>query len=274
MPTSLASFELKDAVRDFWNASPCGSRYLGDDAYPDHANLRAALEPHIRDFADFKSARGQHVLETGVGMGADYLNWLEAGALATGVDLSQTSLAKARQRCERVGLVPDLKLGDAEHLAFPENTFDLVYSYGVMHHSPDTQQCLREACRVLRPGGQLKIMLYHHPSLTGFMLWLRYGIFHGRSVRQSVYEYLESPGTKSFTRDEVQQMLVGFDDIHFRQVFSPGDLLLHRASPRFQSSLFRIACTLYPRTIVRALGRKYGLFLLVTARKALAPSPG
>ena len=274
MPTSLASFELKNAVREFWNASPCGSRYLGDDAYLYHAHLRAALEPHIRDFANFNSARGQRVLEIGVGMGADYLHWLKAGALATGVDLSQTSLDKARQRCERAGLVPDLRLGDAEHLEFADNTFDLVYSYGVMHHSPDTQQCLREARRVLTPGGQLKIMLYHHPSLTGFMLWLRYGIFHGRSVRQSVYEYLESPGTKSFTRHEVQQMLVGFDDIHFRQVFSPGDLLLHRASPRFQSSLLRIAWTLYPRTVVRALGRRYGLFLLVTARKALAPSPG
>ena len=271
MPTSLASFKLKDAVREFWNASPCGNRYLGgDDAYLDHENLRTALEPHIGEFANFESARGKRVLEIGVGLGADYLQWRKAGALATGIDLSQVSLDKARQRCERAGVVPDLMLGDAEHLEFGDNTFDLVYSYGVMHHSPDTQQCLREAWRVLRPGGQLKIMLYHHPSWTGFMLWVRYGIFRGKSLRQSVYQFLESPGTKSFPRDEVRQMLVGFDNIQFRQVFSPGDLLLHRASPRFQGSAFRIAQMLYPRRIVRAFGGKYALFLLVTARKSSA----
>jgi len=69
-----------------------------------------------------------------------------------------------------------------------------------MHHSPDTQQCLREAWRVLKPGGRARIMLYHHPSLTGAMLWLRYGILRGLSLRQTVYEHLESPGTKSYTR--------------------------------------------------------------------------
>ncbi len=271
MPTSQAGFELKDAVRDFWDASPCGSRYLeDDDTGLAHSNLRTALEPHIREFANFESARNQRVLEIGVGMGADYLEWLKAGAIVTGIDLSPASLDKTRQRCQRAGLVADLRVADAEHLEFDDNTFDLVYSYGVMHHSPDTQQCLREAWRVLRPGGQLKIMLYHHPSLTGFMLWLRYGMFRRKSLRQSVYEYLESPGTKSFTPDEIRRLLAGFDAIHLRQVFSPGDLLLHQASPRFQSSWFGIARTLYPRTIMRVFAQKYGLFLLVTARKALA----
>jgi ubiquinone/menaquinone biosynthesis C-methylase UbiE len=268
MASPNTALGLKDTVRDFWNASPCGSRYLDDDAYRAHTHARNTLEPHIHDFADFVAARGKRVLEVGVGMGADYLEWLKAGALATGIDLSHASVAKARQRCERAGLVPDLRIGDAEHLAFPDESFDLVYSYGVMHHSPDTKQCLREAWRVLRPEGQLKVMLYHHPSLTGLMLWLRYGVFRGKSLRDSVYEFLESPGTQSFTRDEVRQMLTGFDDVQISQVFSPGDLLLHRASPRFQGAAFRIAWMLYPRPIMRAFARKYGLFLLVTARKA------
>jgi ubiquinone/menaquinone biosynthesis C-methylase UbiE len=268
MASPRATVELKNTVREFWNADPCGSRYVSvDDAYLDHARVRRALEPHIQEFADFASAHGKRVLEIGVGMGADYLEWLRAGALATGIDLSCTSIDQARRRCELAGFVPDLRLGDAEHLAFADDSFDFVYSYGVMHHSPNTEQCLREAWRVLKPGGQLKVMLYHHPSWTGLMLWLRYGILRGKTLRETVYEFLESPGTKCFTRDEVEHMLMEFGQVHVRQVFSPGDLLLHRPSGRFQGPAFQLARMLYPRALVRVLGKRYGLFLLVTARK-------
>ena len=268
MASPRAAVELKNTVREFWNAAPCGNRYLADPgAYPDHARVRCALEPHIQEFADFASAHGKRVLEIGVGMGADYLEWLRAGALATGIDLSRASIDQARRRCELAGFVPDLRLGDAEHLAFGDDSFDFVYSYGVMHHSPNTEQCLREAWRVLKPGGQLKVMLYHHPSWTGLMLWLRYGILRGKTLRETVYEFLESPGTKSFTKDEAHGMLVGFDEVHMSQVFSPGDLLLHQPSLRFQGPAFRLARLLYPRKLVRAFGKRYGLFLLLTARK-------
>src|SRR2546423_3723214 len=113
----------KAEVREFWNADPCGTRYLeGKDDFEAHARARYALEPHIFDFADFKSARGQKVLEIGVGMGADFLEWLKAGALATGVDLSPVSIEKARRRCELAGYVPDLRVADAERLPFPDNS--------------------------------------------------------------------------------------------------------------------------------------------------------
>ncbi len=266
---SLRTAFDRDSVRDFWNTEPCGTRYLGGQgSYAAHARARYALEPHIWSFADFPSARGKRVLEIGVGMGADYLEWLKAGAIAIGVDLAARSLAQAQRRCEQAGLVPDLQVGDAEHLPFADSTFDLVYSYGVMHHSPDTRQCLREARRVLKPGGQLKIMLYHHPSLTGLMLWLRFGMLRSKSLRECVFEYLESPGTKSFTRPEVRAMLSGFEHVHMKQVFSPGDLLLHHPSTRFRGWFYRLLWALYPRKIVRACVAKYGLFLLVTAQKA------
>ena len=200
-------------------------------------------------------------------MGADYLEWLKAGAVASGVDISSISLERAKRRCEMAGYAPDLRVSDAERLPFPENTFDIVYSYGVMHHSPDTQQCIREAWRVLKPGGALRIMIYHHASLTGFMLWLRYGWLHGKSMRQAVHDHLESPGTKSYTQQEASAMLQGFDQIEFRQVFSPGDLLLNEPSPRFQGLAYRIVWRLYPRFLVRKFGAKLGLFLLISARK-------
>src|SRR5215467_7270905 len=143
---------LKTQVADFWNTEPCGSRYLGSALdFEAHSQARYALEPHIAGFARFSESRGLRVLEIGVGMGADYLEWLKAGAQATGIDLSATSIARSRERCELNGLVSDLHRADAEHLPFPDCTFDVVYSYGTMHHSPDTQQCIREAWRVLKP---------------------------------------------------------------------------------------------------------------------------
>ena len=84
-------------------------------------------------------------------MGADYLEWLKAGAHATGIDMSAVSIERARRRCESAGFVPDLRVADAEHLPFADASFDVVYSYGVMHHSPDTERCFREALRVLKP---------------------------------------------------------------------------------------------------------------------------
>ncbi len=203
-------------------------------------------------------------------MGADYLEWLKAGAQATGVDLSSISLERAKRRCEMAGYTPDLRVSDAEHLPFPDDTFDIVYSYGVMHHSPDAPQCIRETWRVLKPGGALRVMIYHHPSLTGFMLWLRYGILRGKSSRQSVHDHLESPGTKSYTQEQARAMLQGFEQIEFRQAFSPGDLLLNEPSTRFQGLAYRIIWRLYPRFLVRRFGGKVGLFLLISARKPVA----
>jgi len=261
--------DLKEEVREFWDADPCGTRYLGDERnFEAHARARYSLEPHIPEFAQFASARGLRVLEVGVGMGADYLEWLKAGARATGVDLSIVSVDRARRRCELAGYQADLRVADAERLPFSDNTFDVVYSYGVMHHSPDTAQCLREAWRVLKPGGQARIMLYHHPSLTGAMLWLRYGLSRGKSLRQTVYEHLESPGTKTFTQAEARSLMAGFEDVGTRQVFSPGDLLLHAPSARFQSVIYRLVWKLYPRWLVRRFGQRWGLFLLISGRKA------
>jgi ubiquinone/menaquinone biosynthesis C-methylase UbiE len=271
MSEALPVAGLKEEVREFWNADPCGSRYLGDHTdFEAHARARYRLETYIREFAGFAQSAGQRVLEVGVGMGADYLEWLKAGAHATGLDLSSGSLEQAKRRCEMAGYEPDLRLSDAERLPFPDNSFDVVYSYGVMHHSPDTQKCIREAWRVLKPAGALRIMIYHHPSLTGFMLWMRYGFLRGKSLRESVHDHLESPGTKSYTQEEARAMLREFEQVELRQAFSPGDLLLNEPSARFQGLAYRVIWRLYPRFLVRKLGAKWGLFLLISARKPAA----
>ncbi len=258
----------KGDVRAFWDADPCGTRYLqGSRDFEAHSRTRYELEPFIFEFANFQGARGLRVLEIGVGMGADYLEWLKAGAQATGVDLSPASIEKARERCEMAGFSPDLQSADAERLPFPDNSFDVVYSYGVMHHSPSTPQCVAEAWRVLKPGGHARIMIYHHPSLTGAMLWLRYGLLRGKSLRQCVFDHLESPGTKSYTIPEANQLMAGFRDVTTRVEFSPGDLLLHQPSMRFQTSFYRLVWKFFPRPLVRRFGSCWGLYLLITASK-------
>ena len=260
----------KDKVAEFWNDEPCGTRYLGAKTdFESHAEARYALEPYIPKFAKFSAARGLRVLEIGVGMGADYMQWLKAGAAATGVDLSAVSVERARQRCEQNGLEPDLHVADAEKLPFQDHSFDIVYSYGVMHHSPDTARCLQEARRVLKPGGEARVMLYHHASLTGIMLWLRFGWWRGQSLRQCVYEQLESPGTQTFTRDEVLSMMKPFESVKIEQVFSPGDLLLHAPSSRFQHPAYAVIWKIFPREFIRKVARRWGLFLLITARKPM-----
>jgi ubiquinone/menaquinone biosynthesis C-methylase UbiE len=265
--------DLKDEVRDFWNSDPCGTRYLeGQDDFAAHARARYTLEPHIPRFAKFSTSKGMRVLEVGVGMGADYLEWLKAGAIATGVDLSSASLERARARCLSAGLVPDLHLADAENLPFLSETFDVVYSYGVMHHSPGTQRCFHEALRVLKPGGEARLMIYHHSSLVGCMLWLRYGLLRGKSLRRSVYDHLESPGTKTYTKAEARALLQAFEDIRMQQVLSPGDLLLNEPSAKYRSPIYRLVWKLFPRKLARMFGQRWGLFLLITARKPCADS--
>ncbi len=104
MATPQLNSNLKDEVRDFWNSEPCGTRYLDDsENFESHSQARYKLEPHIPGFAQFRSARGLKVLEIGTGMGADYLEWLKAGAHASGIDLSAASIERANQRCKFAG---------------------------------------------------------------------------------------------------------------------------------------------------------------------------
>ena len=258
----------KETVRDFWNAEPCGSRYLdGKEDFEAHARARYELEPYIFEFARFREARDLKVLEVGVGMGADYLEWLKAGAHATGVDLSAASLENARRRCMMAGYQPDLRVADAEQLPFPDQSFDVVYSYGVMHHSPNTPQCIREAYRVLKSRGTgadhgVPPSLDHRSHVV---VALR--IIARQNASPVGLRSLESPGTKTYTREEALALFQGFADVKMQVVFSPGDLLLHQPSARFQSGFYRLVWKLFPRAIVRKFGRPWGLFLLISAVK-------
>jgi ubiquinone/menaquinone biosynthesis C-methylase UbiE len=264
----------KSSVHDFWNAAACGEtlylRGTTRDAYEAHARMRYALEPEILRFAEFARWRGKSILEIGVGLGADHSRFAQQGAILTGIDLTERAVQHARTRMAALDLESRIEVGDAEHLPFPAATFDLVYSWGVLHHSPDTPRCVREAYRVLKPGGTAKVMIYHKHSMVGFMLWIRYGLLRLRPFTPlaDIYSrYLESPGTKAYTIDEARRLFSQFAEVEITPNLSHGDLLTSDAGQRHRGLLLTLARTIWPRWFIRRFLGGNGLEMMITARK-------
>ncbi|MSR29189.1 MAG: SAM-dependent methyltransferase [Phycisphaerales bacterium] len=264
----------KDKVHDFWNRASCGEALLlasmDRDGYAGQAKARYELEPYIDDLARFGEAKGQMVLEIGVGLGADHQRFAEAGAALYGIDLTQLAVDHTMRRLEAFNLHSNLSRGDAENLSFPDGTFDIVYSWGVLHHSPNTRQAFDEVLRVLKPGGRAAIMIYSKWSLVGLMLWGRYALLRGRPFTKmaTIYSrYLESPGTKAFTRHEAERLTRRFSSVRIWTVMSHGDLLASGAGQRHSGMILSLARRLWPRWLFRTLCPHAGLFMLIEAQK-------
>lgn len=270
----MSSPDLKSEVRDFWDRASCGEELLlaGTDAagYREQTRSRYALEPYIERFAGFDEVRGKDVLEIGVGLGADHQRFAEAGARLTGIDLTARAVEHTQRRLAHFGLRSEVLVGDAESLSFPDASFDHVYSWGVLHHSPDTQKAIDEVWRVLRPGGTARVMIYHKHSLVGYMLWVRYALLAGRPTRSlsDIYaRHLESPGTKAYTVDEARALFRRFANVQVETVLTHGDLLQSGAGQRHRGPLLTIARALWPRRILKRLMPGHGLFMLISAKR-------
>ncbi len=264
----------KKEVSDFWNDASCGEDlYLpGSDiaGYAAQAQARYALEPYIEDFARFKDARGARVLEIGVGLGADHQKFAEAGAALWGIDLTERAVEHTRQRLAALRLSSRLAIGDAENLDFMDRSFDRVYSWGVLHHSPDTPKAIAEVWRVLEYGGTASIMIYHKWSMLGFMLWVRYALLRLRpwmTLAEIYARYLESPGTKAYSVAEARSLFGAFSMVRIQTVLTHADLLEAGAGQRHRGGILTLARKIYPRQLIRWTLPRAGLFMLVEARK-------
>ncbi|HZI46936.1 MAG TPA: class I SAM-dependent methyltransferase, partial [Pyrinomonadaceae bacterium] len=165
----LADEQLKERVRAFWQAHPCGTKFsdaeIGTREFFERVEAhRYEKEWHIPAAADFTNTDGLKVLEIGCGLGTDGAQFAKAGADYTGVDLTEAAIELARKRFELFGLQGNFQVVDAEQLTFPDESFDLVYSHGVLHHTPDINASVHEIHRVIRPGGRAIVMLYHRGS--------------------------------------------------------------------------------------------------------------
>lgn len=264
----------KQRVHDFWNDAACGEALYLDNTnragYEAQAAMRYRLEPYIPPFADFTGVRGKRVLEIGVGLGADHQCFAEAGAELYGIDLTARAVEHTRRRLVLFGLSSTLTVGDAENLDFPDEYFDWVYSWGVLHHSPDTPKTINEVHRVLKPGGVTRIMVYHKWSMVGMMLWLRYALLAGRPRRSlsEVYaEHLESPGTKAYSIAEARELFAAFRDVRISTPLTHGDLLESAAGQRHRGLALTAARVVWPRWFIRRFLPGAGLFMLIDARK-------
>ena len=264
----------KEAVHDFWDNASCGEElYLAGkskDDYLKQADIRYHLEPFILEFAEFENSKDKKVLEIGVGLGADHQQFAQAGAVLTGVDLTQRAIDHTRRRFQVLSLHSDLRTADAENLPFADGAFDIVYSWGVLHHSPNTAKAIDEVFRVLKPNGTAKIMVYYRYSLVGFMLWIRYALFRFRPLTSldSIYsQYLESPGTKAYSVPEAKNLFRKFKTNEIKTVLTHGDLLTSSAGQRHQGLLLKMARLVWPRSFIRTAFPKNGLFMLITATK-------
>jgi len=161
--------ELKEGVREFWQQHPCGTKFsdaeMGSREFFERVEAhRYEKEWHIPAAANFAGTRGLKVLEIGCGMGTDGAQFARAGADYTGIDLTNAAVELARKRFAASELKGDFLVSDGENLDFANDSFDLVYSHGVLHHTPDIEAAVREIHRVLKPGGRAMVMLYHRGS--------------------------------------------------------------------------------------------------------------
>jgi ubiquinone/menaquinone biosynthesis C-methylase UbiE len=250
-----APAQLKEEVRRFWDRQSCDTQNASGEKFSleyfqEIERVRYFDQPFIHSFAQFTRYHGKSVLEVGFGAGTDFIQWLRAGARASGIDLTQQALDHLRNRIKIYGLpAPEfLQIADAENLPFESNSFDLGYSFGVLHHSPETQRALAELVRVVRPGGEIKIMLYNRYSIWTINRWVKFALLKGRpwkSLSWVMWNHNESPGTKAYSRPELLKMLgaLPLESVHIDTQITSGDYLGASAF-RPLNWLYRIAIRL------------------------------
>ena len=224
--------EEKLRAREQWAQDPCGAEYdreheLGTREFFDSVERHrytqyAPWMPRVMEFDKFRGAR---LLEIGCGMGTDLLQFARGGARCTAIDLTPRSIEIARHRFGLYDMTGSFMIADGERLPFASNSFDVVYSNGVLHHTPDTAGAIREVHRVLRPGGVAKVMLYHRNSLNYWLeIVLRRGVvgfefLRGRSAEEIMSRVIEfsdhdaRPLVKVYSRKQVRELFGMFKDV-------------------------------------------------------------
>jgi len=209
--------ELIEQIRSYWNARPCNLRHstspVGTREYFDEVEARRYRnEPHGVAFADFNRWRDLRVLEIGCGLGTDAVNFARAGANYTGIDLSSKSVKLCQQRFDVYGLKGRILEGNAEELdqIFANEKFDLIYSYGVIHHAPRPEKIIACLPKLMHKNSELRIMLYAKNSWKNIMINAGWDQPEAQD---------NCPQALTYTAAEVRELLKDFDTVHVEQDF-------------------------------------------------------
>lgn len=264
-------------VKDYWNRRPCNIRHsqseIGTREYFEQVEARKYLvEPHIPAFAEFEKWRGKKVLEIGCGIGTDTINFARAGAEVTAVDLSSESLNIARKRAEVFDLADRINFYEvnAEKLSdyIPSQKYDLIYSFGVIHHSPHPEEIIKQIKRnFVEKGSALKLMVYNRDSWK--VLWIVLGYGRGQFWKKDelIARYSEAqtgcPVTYSYTKETIRDLLGdGFNitKSEYEHIFpyKISDYVNYRYVKEWY---FRYL----PESVFTKLEKKFGWHLCVTA---------
>jgi ubiquinone/menaquinone biosynthesis C-methylase UbiE len=265
----------KQAAIEQWTADPCGEVVSagepGSRAYFERLlDGRHDHAPWIRDVLDAASTRDLDVLDVGCGQGIDLYGYAAAGARATGIDLTPRHCELAKAHLGAMGLTAAVVDGDAERLPFNDASFDRVSSNGVLHHTPDLPGALREIRRVLRPGGEARIVVYNRSSLHYWVQQVLYsgvlarGLLEERSMGNLLSRNVEhsSVGARPLVRVySPRQMRRLMSDAGFAGVAT--EMRHFHAGDTFVTEMLapRVAALRNPQTLDR-IGRAAGWYVI------------
>jgi ubiquinone/menaquinone biosynthesis C-methylase UbiE len=267
-----------EKVQDFWDRRPCNichsPKQIGTREYFDEVETRKYLvEPHIPRFAEFPRWQGKKVLEVGCGIGTDTINFARHGAEVTAVELSENSLEIARERAAIYGLQNEIRFytGNAENLTrfLPIEPYDLIYSFGVIHHTPYPERILEKIRSYAHSGTTVKIMVYHRYAWKVLWIILTYGKGKFWRLTELLARYSEAqegnPVTYTFTKSQVRKLLECYGyrvtEMWIDHIFP------YRISEYIQYRYEKVWYFRWmPGPIFRWLERNFGWHLCVTAK--------
>lgn len=264
-------------VKDFWDSYPCNINHslhpVGTKEYFDEVEARKYfVEPHILGFAEFERWQDKRVLEIGCGIGTDTVNFARHGAKVTAMDISKESLAIARQRAEAYRLNNiSFYCGNAEELKtlVPNEPYDLIYVFGVIHHTPHPKRLIEQMRYYVRPGSIVKIMVYYRYSWKVFWILVKYGQGHFWHWADLIARYSEAetdcPVTFTFTKRQIRKILelngLKIKEMHIEHIF-PYRIPEYISHRYVKAWYFRML----PQPLFRWLERHFGWHLCITAQ--------
>jgi len=264
--------ERIEEVRKFWDSRPCNIRHstkpIGSKEYFDEVETRKYfVEPHIPDFAQFEKWKGKKVLEIGCGIGTDSINFARAGAELTIVELSQKSMDICRKRFEVYGLKAKFYHGNAEELDsfVPVEPYDLIYSFGVIHHSPHPEKILEEIKRYCSPSTEIRIMLYAKWSWKAFWIIMAGGAFWrwDELIRRYSEAQTGCPITYYYSMRSVRKLMHGFEITDMRKEHIFPYVISKYVNYEYEREWY---FRWMPKVLFRWLEKRLGWHLCINAR--------